>query len=310
MTRSSREWSISEGTEVRTVDGDSIGRVIAVEEGHLVVEEGRLFPTDHIVPIRAVADVADGAVHLNVTRDVVLERNWDTALPPIEADAAVTSEDLKVLGSVPVVEGSEETLRVPVHEEELIPVTEERQIGEVQLNKQVVVEERVVEVPVVEERIRITRHLVDRDPDAADDVFTEGSLAIPVRGEEIGLARHTRVAEEVEIAKEAVQVTEHVSGTVRREEVHVEAIELPADSPARERTGDEDDNVALSTPAAPADGVQTVGTVETADASVTPTAARTHELTDTDEPSVIADSTPRATSGLTRGAKRSRRKKR
>ncbi len=310
MTRSSREWSISEGTEVRTVEGDSIGRVIAVEEGHLVVEEGRLFPTDHIVPLRAVEDVADGAVHLSVTRDVVLERNWDTALPPVEADAAVTSEDIEVLGSVPVVEGSEETLRIPVHEEELVPVTEERQIGEVQLNKQVVVEERVVEVPVVEERIRITRHLVDRDPDAADDVFTEGSLAIPVRGEEIGLARRTRVAEEVEIAKEAVQVTEHVSGTVRREEVHVEAIELPADAPARDRTEDEDNNVALSTPAAPADGVETVGTVETAEASVTPTAGRTHEPTDTDEASVVADSTRRATSGSTRGAKRSRRKKR
>ncbi len=313
MARSGREWSISEGQEVMTIDGGRIGRVIAVEEGHLVVEEGRLFPTDHVVPIRAVADVADGTVHLRVTRDVVLERDWDAALPLVEAEAAAESEDVVVLGSVPVREGGEATIRVPVHEEELVPVTEERQIGNVQLNKQVVVEERVVEVPVVEERLRITRHPVDRDPDVADDAFTEGSIAIPIRGDEIGLAKRARVAEEVEIAKEAVQVTEQVAGTVRREEVHIESVELPAGSPAIDTGEDADGTVTLSTPAATADEVESVGTVEMAEPanpSVTPTAARIAEPTETDDAPVVTGSTSRARSGSTRSAKRSKRKKR
>ncbi len=310
MARLGREWNISEGQAVTTVDGDSIGRVIAVEEGHLVVEEGRLFPTNHIVPIRAVADVTNDAVRLSVTRDVVLERDWDAALPLVEAEAVTASEDVEILGTVPVGVDGEETLRVPVYQEELVPVTDEHEIGKVLLNKQVVAEERVVDVPVVEERIRITRHTVDRDPDLDDDVFTEGSLAIPIRGEEVGLTRRARVAEEVEIAKEAVQVTEQVAGTVRREEVHVEAVELPADSRDRGIDTAVDDNQMSSTSAASALRDETIESVEPVDTSATTATVRTGEPMDTADASAAGDSSSKATSGSKRSAKRSRRKKR
>ena len=227
MARKSSGWDIPEGAEVVGADGGKIGHVVAVEEGHLVVEEGRLFPTDHIIPNRAVATVADGRVHLQVTKEVVRERSWDTALPSVEKDMSATRE-VTVLGSVPVTEDGEEILRVPVYEEELVPTTEERQIGEVLLNKSVVVEDRVVEVPVVEERIRITRHPVQGEAVLDEDVFTEGTIAIPIRGEEVGLVRQTRVVEEVEVGKEAVQITEQVAGTVRREQVHVDTAEFAA----------------------------------------------------------------------------------
>ena len=54
------------------------------------------------------------------------------------------------------------------------------------------------------------------------NAFTEGTIEVPVRGEEVDVQKRVRVAEEVEIGKEAVQRTETVSGTVRREEVRVE----------------------------------------------------------------------------------------
>jgi uncharacterized protein (TIGR02271 family) len=43
-----------------------------------------------------------------------------------------------------------------------------------------------------------------------------------VRGEEVDVQKRVRVAEEIEVGKEAVQRTERVAGTVRREEVRVE----------------------------------------------------------------------------------------
>ncbi|CAA9556917.1 MAG: hypothetical protein AVDCRST_MAG49-2144, partial [uncultured Thermomicrobiales bacterium] len=56
----------------------------------------------------------------------------------------------------------------------------------------------------------------------------------PVRGEEVELTRTARVAEEVEVSKEAVQRTERVAGTVRREEVRVQEVEgAAAPAPAR-----------------------------------------------------------------------------
>jgi len=274
-------WEISEGATVVAADGDRIGRVVAVEAGHLVVEEGRLFPTDHIVPNRAVANVADGTVHLRVTKEVVRERAWDTALPPVETTAVAAAPEVEVIGSVPATEDGEGILRVPVYEEELVATTEEHQIGEVLLNKSVVVEDRVLEVPVVEERIRITRHPVQSEAILDENVFTEGSIAIPIRGEEVGLVKQTRVAEEVEIAKEAVQITEQVAGTIRREEVHVDTAEFAVDP--------------------------TSDTPE-ADGTAAPLAASV----DAGEPAASSPRTTegRSTSGSKRSAKRNRRKKR
>ena len=119
-----------------------------------------------------------------------------------------------------------ETIRVPVHEEELAARTREVERGAVRIQKEVVSEEQTLAVPVVEERVRVVRHVVDRDAtdDDAADAFIEGTIAVPVRGEEIDLTRTVRTVEEVEVGKDAVQHTEQVGGTVRREEVHVEGL--------------------------------------------------------------------------------------
>ncbi len=113
-------------------------------------------------------------------------------------------------------------IAVPVHEEELTAVTRQREVGEVRIEKDVVAEQQVLEVPVTEERVRVERHVVDRPASASDaGAFQEGVVEVPIRGEEVELQKQTRVAEEIEIGKEAVQRTEQVAGTVRREEVRV-----------------------------------------------------------------------------------------
>ncbi len=121
---------------------------------------------------------------------------------------------------VHAVEG--DSLEVPVFEEELTATTREREVGEVQVSKDVVAEEQVLEVPVTEERVRVQRRAVQGDATPDTNAFQEGTFEVPIRGEEVELQKHARVTEEVEIAKEAVQHTEQVGGTVRREEVVVE----------------------------------------------------------------------------------------
>ncbi|MDP9357087.1 MAG: YsnF/AvaK domain-containing protein [Chloroflexota bacterium] len=121
---------------------------------------------------------------------------------------------------VHAVEG--DSLEVPVFEEELTATTREREVGEVQVSKDVVAEEQVLEVPVTEERVRVQRRAVQGDATPDANAFQEGTFEVPIRGEEVELQKHARVTEEVEIAKEAVQHTEQVGGTVRREEVVVE----------------------------------------------------------------------------------------
>ena len=141
------------------------------------------------------------------------------------ADVSRTDAGMDVAATAAVettrVSGSD-TISVPVHEESLSAVKTQREIGEVEITKDVVSEERILEVPVTEERVRVQRRVVDRPLDASDaTAFEGGTIDVPIMGEEVSLQKTVRVAEEVEIGKEAVQRTEQVAGTVRREEVRV-----------------------------------------------------------------------------------------
>jgi uncharacterized protein (TIGR02271 family) len=69
------------------------------------------------------------------------------------------------------------------------------------------------------ERVRARGTGVDHDT-TAGVAFTEGVIEIPLRGELVDVAKQVRVAEEVELSKEAVRRTEQVGGTIRREEIH------------------------------------------------------------------------------------------
>ena len=120
---------------------------------------------------------------------------------------------------------AEQGVVVPVHEEELTAAKRQREIGEVEIEKDVVQEQRTIEVPVTEERVRVERRVVDRPVDASEAAFREESIEVPVRGEEVELQKRTKVVEEVEVGKEAVQRTEQVSGTVRREEVRIDEVD-------------------------------------------------------------------------------------
>ena len=234
------QFNFAEGTDVYGSDGDKVGEIVAVQPNYIVVEKGFFFPTDYYIPTSAIASTdEDGKVYLSVTKDEALNQGWDAA--PADDDYVTTGTAATTVGGYTADMGAtdvtrtdavaydatrvtdQETLRVPVHEEELTATTRAREIGEVQVTKDVVSEERVLEVPVTEERVRVERRVVDRDAGVDDaTAFQEGTIEVPIRGEEVDLQKRTRVAEEIEIGKEAVQRTEQVGGTVRREEVRID----------------------------------------------------------------------------------------
>jgi uncharacterized protein (TIGR02271 family) len=217
------------GAEVFGADGDKVGTVAAVYPGYLVVEKGFFFPTDYYIPLSAVASYDNDQVYLNVAKDAALQSGWDaqpTDLETATLETTATTDTLigtetDRLAAARV--GTDEEIRIPVMEEELTATVREQEAGAVRIEKDVVSEQRTLDVPVTEERVRVERRVVDRPVTAADaDAFEETVIEVPLRTETVDLQKQARVAEEVVISKEAEQRTEQVSGTVRREEVFVD----------------------------------------------------------------------------------------
>jgi len=219
-----QQFAIEEGTDVYGSDGEKVGSVVAVQPGYLVVEKGFFFPTDYYIPRSALASVDDGKLFLTVSKDDALNQGWDQ-LPSEDEVLVGTSEtawDVTETARPETAGTDQETLRVPVHEERLRATTREEEIGQVAIEKQVISEEQTLTVPVREERVRVERQAVDR-PVAASETgaFADQVIEVPLRGETVEAQKEVRVAEEIEIDKEAVERSEAVSGTVRREEVQV-----------------------------------------------------------------------------------------
>ena len=148
----------------------------------------------------------------------------DTAAETFESTARVGDRNL--ITNQPNEITEDEALVVPVHEEEFVATRREREASEVQITKNVVEERQTLEVPVTEEHVRVTRRAVDRDASSGETAFQGGTIEVPLTTEEVQLEKQVHVSEEIEIDREAVQTTEKVTGTVRKEIVDVDETEV------------------------------------------------------------------------------------
>ena len=232
---------IQQGAEVYGADGDKVGTVAAVTDDFIVVEQGWFFPTDYYIPISAIASADDAKVYLTVEKDVALDQGWDkapvtgigqasasiapdagtlneTALPPVEAPDRPTGRFASDVATTT----AESTLRIPVYEEELTATRTVREVAGARIEKIVAVERQPLDPATTEERLKVVRRTVNQPGDAANaDVYEEVLIDVPLNLDLADLGNRTRVTEEIAIWKEAVQRTERVMGTVRREKVTV-----------------------------------------------------------------------------------------
>lgn len=115
-----------------------------------------------------------------------------------------------------------ETIRVPLAEEELTATKRPVEQGGVRVTKDVEETDQTLDVPVRQEHVDVERRVVDRDVAPGDTAFEEGTIEVPVRSEEVDVQKRARVGEELDISKDVTEQTKQVSGTVRKERAHVE----------------------------------------------------------------------------------------
>jgi len=94
------------------------------------------------------------------------------------------------------------------------------QTGEVKVHKEVITEQKQIQVPVEREEVVIERRAVNR-PGTAGEIHAE-EVRIPVSEEEVHVHKETVVKEEVAVGKRKVQDTQEVKADVRHEELRVE----------------------------------------------------------------------------------------
>jgi len=92
----------------------------------------------------------------------------------------------------------------------------------VTLGKDVVEQQRTLEVPVSREEVYVERRAVDRPADRPIEATSEKTIDVPVREEQVEIEKRPVVYEEVEVGKRQVQETQRVSDTVRREEARID----------------------------------------------------------------------------------------
>jgi uncharacterized protein (TIGR02271 family) len=108
-----------------------------------------------------------------------------------------------------------------LREEQLEPRRESAEVGRVGVGKEIVEEERTIDVPITREEVTVERRPVEARP-SDQPVGRDETIEVPIREEQVEVEKQPVVYQEVEIGKRQVQGTERVTETVRREELRTE----------------------------------------------------------------------------------------
>lgn len=117
---------------------------------------------------------------------------------------------------------SETPTAVRLREEQLDIVKERVQVGELQVRKEVVEEQRTVQVPLLREEVYVERRpvmdgKVDGTPFTGDEI-----IRIPIIEERVEVMKRPVVVEEVIIGKRKIQETKQVQDRIKKEEARIE----------------------------------------------------------------------------------------
>jgi uncharacterized protein (TIGR02271 family) len=120
---------------------------------------------------------------------------------------------------------TEGEVRVPVREERLNVEKRQGEIGAAEIRKTVETEQVNVPVELRREEVSVNRVDVRDRPVAAGEMtgaFEEGTIRVPVRGEEAVVQKEAFVTGEVVVDRDVKTERQTVSGTVRKERVDVD----------------------------------------------------------------------------------------
>jgi uncharacterized protein (TIGR02271 family) len=218
--------SPSQSETGRTADS-RVGHLDVLPGATVVASDGPVGTVERIV-----TDPATGATTA-VTVRTETDGLVDVPITLFEADASsggwrLLASRASLTSGMTALQEVGDHLVVPVHEEVLVPVTHEVEVGQVRINKRVEEVEVETRTDRRHDEVSIERVAINRPIDAVPGARNEGdTLVIPVLEEVLVTEKRLMLKEEIRVTRRRVVEQVPVRGTVRREVVEFDETVAP-----------------------------------------------------------------------------------
>jgi len=209
-----------EDAHTGTLAGDLTGMGVSDEEAHYYENE---FQAGHaIVAVQADGREQEAMDLLHTNGAYNYGMRYGAPQPEISPAPASTMQTTET-GETRRTAGTNEERTLRLREEQLGVNKRRVQTGEVALRKEIVEEQKTINVPVSHEEVYIERRPVtDATVDDTTPIGQGETIHVPLSEEKVHVSKDTMVTGEVSIGKRAVEETQQMTETVRREEAHIE----------------------------------------------------------------------------------------
>ena len=117
-------------------------------------------------------------------------------------------------------ETNDKDLTLRLRKEELDINKSRVQTGDVEFSKEIIEEQKIVDVPVTREEVVIERRTLNNEQ-SDSPITDEESIRIPVSEEVVDVDKRTVITGEISAHKREIEDIKHVEETLRREEARV-----------------------------------------------------------------------------------------
>ena len=188
---------------------------------------------DDTLPARSAVVTVDGKNHPELAAQIVAqcegemvsslgERDLYRSYGAGEADGKMSKDRLRDLGGYRAGEKLGEERRIQLREERLSVDKKREKIGEAVVSTHVTSHEESIDVPVMHEELYVERRPVAAGQSNVGEIGGDQTITVPLERERVMVTKNTVATEDVVVGQRRVEGVEHISETVRKEELDVD----------------------------------------------------------------------------------------
>jgi uncharacterized protein (TIGR02271 family) len=220
------DWDDVIKKEARGSDDEDLGEVRETGQDYVLVQKGMINKEKFYIPKNMVESYDGSVLRFNISKEQAKSRFMRDS-PSTANDYSSSSKNMDVTAEEEQDKSNvsqDTSARVPVMEERL-NVSKEESTADATVTKEPVTETKTIEIPVTHEEITIEKR-PPRDRkytsiSSENPVESKTEIKIPLKKEEVEVIKQPYVKEEVVVKKNPVTKTQQVTEQVRREKVNI-----------------------------------------------------------------------------------------